>query len=61
MPLPLRSYTYSRRDAVQLDFRAADQDGAPARLQRRATIGGDRTLLFVNAKKNIGGQSSWRR
>jgi hypothetical protein len=38
MPLPLRYYTYSRRDAVQLDFRAADLDGASARSQRRATI-----------------------
>jgi hypothetical protein len=50
MPLPLRYYTYSRRDAVQLDFRAADPAGAPARLRKGTTIKRDRALLVVNGK-----------
>jgi hypothetical protein len=50
MPLPLRYYTDSRRDAVRLDFRAADMGGAPPRLRKRATIKRDRALLIVNGK-----------
>lgn len=44
------AYVNARRDAVQLDFRAADLDGAPARLRRRATVKRDRALLIVNGK-----------
>jgi hypothetical protein len=44
------AYSNPRRDAVQLDFRATDLAGAPARLRRRATIKRDRALLTVNAK-----------
>jgi hypothetical protein len=61
MPLPLRYYTSSRRDAVQLDFRAADLAGAPARLRRRAAIKHDRALLSVNSKNVDGARAPHRR
>jgi hypothetical protein len=48
------AYANPRRDAVQLDFRAADLDGAVARLRKRATIKRDRALLIVT-DKNIEG------
>jgi hypothetical protein len=35
---------------VQLDFRAADLEGAPTRLRRRATVKRDRALLVVTDK-----------
>jgi hypothetical protein len=41
------AYVNPRRDAVQLDFRAADLAGAPARLRKRTTIKRDRALLIV--------------
>jgi hypothetical protein len=44
------AYVNPRRDTVQLDFRAMDLDGAPARLRKRAIIKNDRVLLFVNSK-----------
>jgi hypothetical protein len=44
------AYVNPRRDAVQLDFRAADLDGAPARMRKRATIKRDRALLIVTDK-----------
>jgi hypothetical protein len=48
------AYANPRREGVQLDFRAADIDGAPARLRRRATIKRDRVLLIVT-DKNVEG------
>jgi hypothetical protein len=44
------AYVNPRREAVQLDFRAADLEGAPARLRKRAIVKDDRGLLLVNAK-----------
>jgi hypothetical protein len=44
------AYVNLRRGAVQLDFRAADLDGAPAPVRKRATIKRDRALLIVNDK-----------
>lgn len=41
-------------DAVQLDFRATDLTGAPARLRKRATFKRDRALLLVDGK-NVAG------
>jgi hypothetical protein len=51
------AYVNPRRDAVQLDFRAADLAGAPARLRRRTTIKRDRALLIVNAKNVEGARA----
>jgi hypothetical protein len=48
------AYVNQRRDAVQLDFRAADLDGVPARIRKRATIKRDRALLVVT-EKNLEG------
>jgi hypothetical protein len=48
------AYVNPRREGVQLDFRAADLDGAPARLRKRATVKRDRALLFVT-EKNLEG------
>lgn len=47
------AYVNPRRDAVQLDFRVADLEGAPARLRKRATIKRDRALLMVNSKNVV--------
>jgi hypothetical protein len=44
------AYVNPRREGVQLDFRAPDLNGAPARLRKRATIKRDRALLLVDAK-----------
>jgi hypothetical protein len=44
------AYANPRRVGVQLDFRAADLAGAPARHRKRATIKRDRALLVVNHK-----------
>jgi hypothetical protein len=44
------AYANPRKAGVQLDFRAADLEGAPARLRKRATIKRDRALLLVNDK-----------
>jgi hypothetical protein len=44
------AYANPRREGVQLDFRAADLDGAPARMRKRATIKHDRALLIVTDK-----------
>jgi hypothetical protein len=44
------AYVNPRRDAVQLDFRAAHLKDAPARLRKRTTIKRDRALLLVNGK-----------
>lgn len=45
------AYVNERKAGVELDFRAAALDGAPARLRKRTTIKGDRALL------NLGGQN----
>jgi hypothetical protein len=46
----LRYYTSSRRDAVQLDFRAADLDGAPAwKETRKPTLKPQRALDEIEA------------
>jgi hypothetical protein len=44
------AYVNPRRDAVQLDFRAGDLAGSPARLRKRTTIKRDRALMIVNVK-----------
>jgi hypothetical protein len=51
------AYVNPRRDAVQLDFRAADLDGAPSRLRKRTSIKDDRALLIVNAKNVKGARA----
>ncbi len=51
------AYVNSHRDAVQLDFRAADLAGAPGRLRKRPTIKRDRGLLIVNAKNVEGARA----
>jgi hypothetical protein len=48
------AYANPRREGVQLDFRAADLDGAPARMRKRTTIKRDRALLIVT-DRNIEG------
>jgi hypothetical protein len=42
---------------VQLDFRAADLVGAPARQRKRATIKRDRALLVVTDKNLEGARA----
>jgi len=44
------AYVNPRREAVQLDFRAVDLVGAPARLRKRTTVKRDRAFLLVNDK-----------
>jgi len=44
------AYVNPRRDGIQLDFRAADLSGAPARLRTRAIVKGNRALLTVDGK-----------
>jgi hypothetical protein len=51
------AYVNPRRDAVQLDFRAADLVGAPARQRKRATIKRDRALLVVTDKNLEGARA----
>jgi hypothetical protein len=46
------AYVNPRREGVQLDFRAADLEGAPAKVRTPATIKGTRALLVVT-EKNI--------
>lgn len=42
------AYANERKAGLQLDFRAADLEGAPARLRKRTIIRRDRALLHVN-------------
>jgi hypothetical protein len=44
------AYVNPRREAVQLDLRTADLDGAAARLRKPATIKRDRALMIVTDK-----------
>jgi hypothetical protein len=48
------AYANPRKVGVQLDCRAIDLDGVPARLRKRATIKRDRALLLVT-EKNLEG------
>jgi hypothetical protein len=51
------AYANPRRAGVQLDFRAADLEGAPARLRKRITVNRDRALLTVDAKNTAAARS----
>jgi hypothetical protein len=51
------AYANARKTGVQLDFRAADLEGANARLRKRTTIKRDRALLLVNAKNVEGARA----
>lgn len=44
------AYANARKTGVHLDFRAADLEGAPARVRKRVTIKRDRAVLLVNDK-----------
>jgi hypothetical protein len=54
------AYANPRRAGVQLDFRAADLEGANGRLRKRAIIKRDRALLIVNAKNVEGARALLR-
>lgn len=44
------AYVNERKAGLQLDFRAADLEGANARLRKRTTIKRDRALVLVTDK-----------
>jgi hypothetical protein len=44
------AYVNERKSGLQLDFRAADLEGAPASARRRATMKRERALLTVTDK-----------
>jgi len=44
------AYVNPKKDAVQLDFRSKDVEGAPSKLRRGITVKGNRALLSVNGR-----------
>jgi hypothetical protein len=50
------AYVNPKKDALELDFRAKDLEGAPARLVKGLTAKGDRALLRVDGKATIARQ-----
>jgi hypothetical protein len=51
------AYANPRREGVQLDFRAADLEGAPARLRKRTAIKRDRARLTVTSRNVEGARA----